>query len=53
LPTSPNAKAGEKPNPLAVIGRVTTFQNSEMFCNVKQTCSPAARRRATLSIAGA
>ena len=28
-------KAAENPKPLAVIGRVITFQNSEIFCRVK------------------
>jgi hypothetical protein len=49
--TSPSASETGKPRPLLTIGRVTTFQHSEMFCDVKQTFSPAASNRATLSIA--
>jgi hypothetical protein len=33
------------------MGRVATFQNSEIFCSVKYTGSPAASNFATLSTA--
>ena len=49
--TSSSARETGKARPLFAIGRVATFQNSEIFCGVKQTASPAASRRATLSIA--
>jgi hypothetical protein len=39
-----------KSSPLFAKGRVATFQNSEMFCGVKQTGSPLASNRATLFI---
>lgn len=51
--TSPSTREMEKPRLLFTTGQVTTFQNSEIFCEVQQTVSPAANSRATLSIAAA
>ena len=51
LSISPKTSATENPRPLFGAGRVATFQNSEIFCSVKYTGSPAESSFATLSTA--